>query len=547
MVDDSLTIRMQVKDLLEENGFEVLLAQDGLECLKVLDEETPDVILLDIIMPEMDGIEVCRRIKDHEKLLDIPVIILTNVTDTENKVSGLNAGADDYITKPFAVEELMARVDSVIRTKKLFEQLREEIKFRREAETRLKELSTHDTLTGLTNRLQMDDIVKREFKRAQRYDRNLSFLMFDLDFFKDVNDSYGHAFGDFVLKEFASDLKKHVRDSDLLFRYGGEEFLAVLPEASINGAEKAAEITRRRCEKRNYDFEDRSISVTVSIGISSIQDHHPATAEEMLRYADQALYQAKAEGRNRVRAYRSESSASHQEQRDQGGNPLKYVKEHLSAILEKTKDSSISSLELLVRDMGDARFTNHKKQVLQYMELMGSKLHLPPNIIETFKRAASLHDCFCNILLGKALITNKGDLNEEEKQKIKDHPYMLVELTEVFDFFVNERTVLLYHHENYDGSGYPYGLSGDQIPLGARVYAIVDALVSMSSERSYREKFSPEQILDELIDNAGRQFDPVLVDLFIGAIEENRLLNADEETFGRAKEKIEMVCNKRKR
>ncbi len=576
VVDDSLTIRMQIKDLLEANGFEVLLAENGLECLKILEKQRPDVILLDIIMPEMDGIEVCGRIKADERRKDIPVLILTNVTDVENKVRGLNAGADDYITKPFSVEELVARVGSVIRTKSILEQLKEEVRFRRDAENRLRKanekleessgelkermteleqskkiieeksklleaLSTHDALTGLHNRLHMEVVVGREFERAQRYGTDLSFLMLDLDFFKNINDSYGHAFGDFVLSEFASDLKNHVRDSDALFRYGGEEFLVVLSNTDMDGARRAAEKIRRRLETKTYDSKDRSIIVSVSIGISSVRDHQPTSVEEVLSFADNALYQAKAEGRNRVCVYHADTIEPLPEQNSPSGNPLNDLKSHLSAVLEKTKNSSISSLELLVRQMGDARFPNHKKEVVQYMELMGEKLNLPPNIVETFKRAASLHDCFCNILFGKSLIMKKGALDEEERQRVMDHPYMLAELIDIFDFFANEKSVLLYHHENYDGSGYPDGLSGDQIPLGARVYAIADALVSMSSERSYREKLSPRQVLDQLADNAGRQFDPVLVDLFLGVMEENRLLNVDGEILAKAREKVKMA------
>ncbi len=575
VVDDSLTIRMQIKDLLLENGFDVMLAEDGPGCLRVMEEKRPDVILLDIIMPGMDGIEVCRRIKDDERLGDIPILILTNVTDVDNKVRGLNAGADDYITKPFSVEELVARVDSVIRTKAILEQLKEEVRFRSDAENRLRRanrkleestgelkkrmeeleqskkiieeksnllqmLSTRDTLTGLHNRLHMEVVVGREFKRAQRYGTNLSFLMLDLDFFKNINDFYGHAFGDFVLREFASDLKKHARDSDGLFRYGGEEFLAVLSNTDMDGAFRAAELIRKRCETRTFDFRDHSINVSVSIGVSSVRDHRPASVEEVLSFADKALYQAKAEGRNRVCAYHADASMI-PEQHNPNGVSLNDLKTHLSAILEKTKNSSISSLELLVRRLGDARFPNHQKEVAQYMELMGNKLNLPPNIVETFKRAASLHDCFCNALLGKSLIMKKGPLDEEERQRVKDHPYMLADLTQVFDFFAKEKSVLLYHHENYDGSGYPDGLSGDQIPVGARLYAIIDALVSMSSERSYREKLSPEQMLDQLARNAGKQFDPLLVNLFMDVIEEHRLFNVGEEALRKAKDKINMA------
>jgi DNA-binding response OmpR family regulator len=157
VVDDSLTIRMQVKELLEDNGFQVLLAENGEMCLKVLEKETPEVILLDIIMPEMDGIEVCRRIKTDDALKEIPILILTTVSDIENKVRGLNAGADDYVTKPFEVVELIARVNSILRTKGLLEQLKREIAERlrteKEREKLIQELKNTllkvKTLSGL--------------------------------------------------------------------------------------------------------------------------------------------------------------------------------------------------------------------------------------------------------------------------------------------------------------------------------------------------------------------------------------------------------------
>ncbi len=338
VVDDSLTIRMQIKELLEDEGLEILLAEDGKKCFKVLERKRPDVILLDVIMPKMDGIEVCRRIKSDEALKEIPVLILTTVSDVENKVKGLNAGADDYVTKPFEVVELIARVNSILRTQGLLEQLKREIAEHTRTEVRLKktneelaksannlkqtvhklaeskkiienqnkilsELSIRDGLTGLYNYRHMLQTLRKEFSRAKRYNTDLSCLMLDIDFFKKINDSCGHGFGDYVLKECAKVLQHCTRESDFLSRYGGEEFVVLLPHADINGAMQTAERLRESFEKNTFSSDSFSKTITVSIGVASLGQHQPSQAEEILTYADKALYQAKNDGRNRVRMY----------------------------------------------------------------------------------------------------------------------------------------------------------------------------------------------------------------------------------------------------
>ena len=151
---------------------------------------------------------------------------------------------------------------------------------------------------------------------------------------------------------------------------------------------------------------------------------------------------------------------------------------------------------------------------------MGHKLFLPPSIIETFNRAASMHDTLKSLLL-ESLINSRKELTGEERTRIEDDPYVLAELTELFDFFSDERSILLCHHENFDGSGYPEGLEGDQIPIGARIFALVDAFVAMTSDRSYREKLTLERASIELEEYAGKQFDPKLVSIFLNIIAEN--------------------------
>jgi len=401
----------------------------------------------------------------------------------------------------------------------------------------LQKQANHDSLTGLYNRHYMSEILDKEFSRALRYQTDLSCLLLDLDYFKDVNDSFGHAFGDMVLREFADCLKQFARKSDIYFRYGGEEFMLLLPNTGIAGARNVAEKIRTACDKKRYEEGNNSTTVTVSIGIASVKQHQLLESKEILALADKALYRSKAEGRNRVTVYMKDASGPSADEKTSEENNFRYLKEKLSSILEKTKKSSIESLELLTRDMGGEEHKQRNHDIKRYIRLIGRKLALPPTIIETFTRAANFHDNF-KLLMGKSFIDRNKVLSRNEKIEIQAHPHMLSDMTELFDFFTNERSILLYHHENFDGTGYPGGLKENEIPLGARIFAITDAITSMLSERQYRPKLSPEEMVEELADKAGTQFDPMLVSLFIDIIEKQTLFPVPVRVLEKAREKV---------
>jgi diguanylate cyclase (GGDEF)-like protein len=402
---------------------------------------------------------------------------------------------------------------------------------------KLQKQANHDNLTGLFNRQYMSEILDKEFSRALRYQTDLSCLILDLDYFKDINDTFGHPFGDMVLREFSDCLRQNARKSDITFRYGGEEFMLLLPNTSIDGARDVAEKIRASCDKKRYEEGKNSTTVTVSIGIASVKEHQLLEYKALLALADKALYLSKAEGRNRVTVYMKDASGQSSGEKTSEENNLKYLKDKLSLILEKTKKSSTESLELLTRDMADEEHKQRNHDLKRYIRLIGAKLALPPTIIETFTRAANFHNNF-NILMGKSFIDRNKVLSRDEKVEIEAHPFMLSELTELFDFFTNERSILLHHHENFDGTGYPGGLKENEIPLGARIFAITDAITSMLSERQYRPKLSPEEMVEELADKAGTQFDPSLVSLFIDIIESQKLFPVPVEVLEKAREKI---------
>jgi two-component system cell cycle response regulator len=300
VADDEPVNRALIQRRLEREGYRVLTANDGSEAVERAREALPDLVILDVMMPGMDGMDACRLIKADGRTHDIPVIFLSARDETEMKVNGLSLGADDYISKPFEAEELIARVHVAIRLKRERDQLRtnaEEASMRAEL---AQEQAMTDALTGLLNRYGLQHILTREQSEARRYYRTLSCLLIDLDNFKTINDTYGHAIGDLVLQQIARVLAEAVRGSDTVFRYGGEEFLVLLPETDLEGAIALGEKIRVAAASRPFGDGEHIFKLTLSVGASSLGDNE--SGNDMIARADMALYHAKEEGRNRVEA-----------------------------------------------------------------------------------------------------------------------------------------------------------------------------------------------------------------------------------------------------
>ena len=276
-----------IQTILTKGRYRVVSAVNGQEAMERLAREPVDIALLDIMMPKLTGLEVCRKIREDPRLRNIYVIFLTALVAGEDRVKGLEMGANDYITKPFYIPELMARIS-------VAERLTHE---RREMERQ----AAHDPLTGLYNRRTFEERLGPEFDRAKRYGRPLSILMIDVDDFKRVNDKYGHDWGDVVLKEVARVLREKTRKSDIPARYGGEEFIMMLPEIALEGAEQAAEKIRQEID--GLRFNPNSLppfSVTVSVGVASSSSRSYEDSRAAVKDADLALYRAKRNGKDRV-------------------------------------------------------------------------------------------------------------------------------------------------------------------------------------------------------------------------------------------------------
>jgi two-component system cell cycle response regulator len=290
IADDSLVIRAVVRAGLEGEGYRIVEADNGLEALERCRLDPPDVILLDIEMPGLDGHQVLSELKRDEYLRDVPVVFLTGRTAMNDVLAGLRGGAHDYLKKPFEPAELLARVGAATHVKKLQDQLRER-------NDELRRLSHTDALTGLGNRLHVEEQLSQRCSAARRYREPISVALFDIDHFKQVNDTYGHPAGDLVLREFARRLCHELRADDIACRWGGEEFLVILPRTGLDEAKTVAERIRTSIAATPMPADDLKIAVTVSGGCAVGRDNSP---DDLVKVADVRLYEAKAAGRNRI-------------------------------------------------------------------------------------------------------------------------------------------------------------------------------------------------------------------------------------------------------
>ena len=299
IVDDDAAIRRLVRLFLTRSGYDVVEFATGEEARRQLHTTAWDLAILDRRLPDMDGVVLCHELKSDPQLRNRYIIMLTGEAEQEDKVEGLDLGADDYITKPFQPAELLARIRAAKRIVDLQKELMETNK-------RLELLSITDGLTKLYNHRHFQDELGRAFEESQRYQRPLSLAIIDIDFFKKVNDTYGHAVGDEVLKAIARIFQESIRATDLAARYGGEEFAVMMPETELNDALTFAEKIRSLIETTPFRTSAGPLHATVSIGVASVPHSKIRAAKGVVVAADKALYRAKRNGRNQVQAEKRE-------------------------------------------------------------------------------------------------------------------------------------------------------------------------------------------------------------------------------------------------
>ncbi|MCY7368533.1 MAG: diguanylate cyclase [Chamaesiphon sp.] len=299
LVDDDLVVRAKVSESLEEDGFEVILAKNGNDGIAAYQEHHPDLILVDAVMPILDGFEFCEQLKNLGERLT-PILMITSLDDNDSVDRAFASGATDYITKPINLPVLRQRVRNLVRQSHLIKNQLTELQ---QANQDLKLLANLDSLTKLSNRRGFDDYIQKEWDRMKRIKAPLSLIMCDVDFFKNYNDRYLHPNGDKCLVKVAMSMRSTVRRSgDLVARYGGVEFAIVLPNTDALGAVSVGENVRAAIKGLQITHEASAVCpyVTVSVGVSTIIPNSENDFQALINAADRALYQAKSQGRDRV-------------------------------------------------------------------------------------------------------------------------------------------------------------------------------------------------------------------------------------------------------
>ena len=367
-----------------------------------------------------------------------------------------------------------------------------------------------DGLTRLYNHRYMHECLDKEIARDTRFGTNFALIMIDIDFFKTYNDTYGHLAGDDVLASVAKCIQSSIRNIDLPFRYGGEEFAVILPETSKEGVYVVAERIRDKIQERG--FKGRS-SVTASLGVASWPTDG-VTKEQLLLSADRALYTAKETGRNRT--------CGPYDSKAQGLVPAM----DSATETQRIAIGMIFALAATV-DAKDHYTFGHSRKVSQYAVAMAQFMNLPQDEIGVIRTAGLLHD-IGKIGIPDSVLNKDGALDEQEWRQIKQHPEMGVEILRYVAELAKSLPIILNHHEHYDGSGYPAGLKAEDIPLEARLLAVADAYDAMTSLRPYHNQRSTAEAIEELKRCAGTIFDPELVEIFCKTIQ-TMVVKPDQE------------------
>jgi diguanylate cyclase (GGDEF)-like protein/putative nucleotidyltransferase with HDIG domain len=414
---------------------------------------------------------------------------------------------------------------------------------------RVERQATTDGLTGLFNHRTGQEKLAEQLRIAERYQRNVAVVMMDIDHFKSINDTYGHPVGDTVLKSVAHVIKRDCRDVDIPVRYGGEEFLLVLPEVSQEGAVVVAERLRKTLQREVITHDDVQLSVTASIGVAS----YPEDAEgqhHLLEVADKALYMSKRLGRNQVHTAADlmfqelqDDQKPQQQQQNAGASPASpeivvatvpstaaekaqsMVEAMGTAAVAEDKEGLVPEVVEMVKAMAGALYAKseynkvHHLETARFAEMVAKVLGLNQRQIEQIRVAGLLHDVGL-LSVPEEIVNKPGQVSAEELRVLMQHPVMGAQMFRPIHALKEICDILENHHECWDGTGYPRGMKGEEIPLSARIIAIVDAYHAMISDRPYRPAMSKEKAKRVLRNGAGTQFDPFLVDIFIACLSE---------------------------
>ncbi len=461
IIDDSAIDRKIISQVLQKRlkNINLFEFEDGININEKITVNNIHVCILDIMMPVKDGFEVLKDIKEDENLVDIPIIVCTGMAEKETIEKALLLGAYDYFSKPLSEEAMQISLPLKVKNAIEFMKRKEEIIY----------LSYHDKLTGIYNRRFYEEEIKRLDVKSSL---PISIIMGDVNGLKLINDTFGHEKGDELLQKSATSIKNACRIEDIVARWGGDEFVVLLPRTT---KEEAKQIIKK-IKYMTANEKVESIRVSIALGCDTKQETDENILK-ILKNAEDHMYRNKIAENDSVRS-----------------NMIKTIMNKLHK--ENIKEEM------------------HSKKVSELCQKIGKKMGLSEYEIRKLKVAGLLHD-IGKIVLPEYICTKSGRLTKKEWDEMKRHPEIGYRIINSYHKMTELAEAILSHHERWDGTGYPKGLKGRDIPLKARIISLADSFDAMTSERPYRESFSEEEALDEIKKNSGIQFDPEICRIFV--------------------------------
>jgi two-component system cell cycle response regulator len=521
IVDDEALNCELLEAMLEVNGYQSEIAMSGEEALAKLNDQTA-LVLLDVTMPKMNGFDVVRKIRENASYDDLPVIMVTALSSMQDRLEAVRAGANDFISKPVHETELSVRVESQLKVRQariMMKNHQEDLE-RKVAERtidlmaaneELQRLSTMDPLTGFANHRKVIEALDETLAKLGNGD-HCAVLFIDIDFFKSINDTCGHAAGDATLKEFCQVVSSTLGGDGFFGRWGGEEFVGILANKDAEQARQIAEDIRRAVSDYSFSAGNGG-HVTCSIGVAV----YPGDGRDratLAESADRAMYAAKCLGRNQVRLTSDPEIAAFELQR------MGTSRDDL------TVQGLIDALLTLV-EARDHYTGLHTEEVEMLAIRIATELGLDPNEAQLVGIVGKLHD-IGKVSIPDAILLKPERLTDEEWELIKRHSTVSGDVVSRIPQLRFLASAVRAHHERWDGTGYPDGLAGEDIPLAARIIAVADTYSAITTDRPYAAKRSKEEAISEIKRCSGTQFDPNVVDAFV------RLFEADNASHRKA-------------
>lgn len=503
--DSEINVLIVADDIDQQKLLERILQRANLRSTSVCDYNNiknaaqniqPSVILCDYDLPGMGGVELCQSLRNSEELADTYIIVMS-AGGTHNLTVALDAGADDYLSKPFNHQEVVSRVRVGLRIWKMHKQLR------RAALT--------DGLTGLYNHDQFNLVLDAELDRSRRYGHPLTIMMLDIDFFKAINDTYGHLAGNSTLEKVALILQDAVRTMDTVARFGGDEFAILFPEASAKEAINIGQRIRETLKESIHVDEHRQHITTISIGVADSMDADTMNGSSIIDLADRALYLAKRKGRDQI-ATASDLEESHELNAMIERDDVEWMRRRIAVLSTQAKDvymQSIASL-LQVLDEKDPYTARHSLNTAFYAQELAEQMHFNHTVVNAVYNAALLHD-IGKVGVPDRILMKRSTLTPLERTVFEQVPLISTRIVNHLRILESEIQIIRHQREYFDGTGIPNGLKGQQIPIGSRILLVADAFDAMTTERVYRKARSIDESLVELQDYSSKQFDPEVV------------------------------------